>query len=111
MTTTEMTTTEMTTTFSASLEQIRTLADGDDGSYVFWLSGLAGTEKSAIARTIAREYWDKGCLVASFFSSTGPEDVRHAGKFVATIAVQLAQVPGLEVKEEKTRDEGKGAEE
>ena len=73
------------------LQQIRTWADGDDPRYIFWLSGWAGTGKSTIARTIAREYYDKGCFMASFFFSRGGGDVSHAGKFARTIAQQLAQ--------------------
>lgn len=73
------------------LQQIRTWADRDDGRYIFWLSGWAGTGKSTIARTIAREYYNKECFVASFFFSRGGGDVSHAGKFVGTIAAQLAQ--------------------
>jgi hypothetical protein len=64
--------------------------DGDDGRYIFWLSGWAGTGKSTIARTIAREYYDKECLMASFFFSRGDGDVRDAAKFVGSIATQLA---------------------
>ncbi|KAI9770023.1 MAG: hypothetical protein M1840_003735 [Geoglossum simile] len=56
------------------LQQIRTWVDGDDERYVFWLSGWAGTGKSTIARTIAREYYNKGCFIASFFFSRGGGD-------------------------------------
>ena len=73
------------------LQEILTWADGGDGPYIFWLIGLAGTGKSTIARTIAREYYAKTCLAASFFFSRGGGDVSHAGKFVGTIATQLAQ--------------------
>ena len=73
------------------LKEIRTWADGDDERYIFWLSGWAGTGKSTIARTIAREYYDKECFMASFFFLRGGGDVSHAGKFVSTIAIQLAQ--------------------
>ena len=73
------------------LQQIRAWADGDDGRYIFWLSGWAGTGKSTIARTIAREYYDRRCFMASFFFSRGGGDVGHVGKFVGTIAIQLAQ--------------------
>jgi hypothetical protein len=57
---------------------------------------LAGTGKSTIARTIAREYSEQVRLGASFFFARGGGDVGHAGKFVTSIAVQLASsVPTL----------------
>jgi len=52
---------------------------------------LAGTGKSTIAHTIARGYYDKRCLGASFFFSRGGGDVSHTGKFVGSIAMQLGQ--------------------
>ena len=63
---------------------------------MFWLNGLAGTGKSTIARTVARRYFEKKRLGASFFFTRGGGDVGHAGKFVPSIVVQLASsVPGL----------------
>jgi hypothetical protein len=62
----------------------------EDEKCVFWLSGMAGTGKSTIARTIARELHDSGHLGASFFFSRGGGDTGHAGLFVTTIARQLA---------------------
>ena len=57
---------------------------------------MAGTGKSTIARTVAREYFEKRCLGASFFFTRGGGDVGHARKFVTSIAVQLASsVPTL----------------
>jgi hypothetical protein len=57
---------------------------------------LAGTGKSTIARTVARRYFEQKRLGASFFFSRGSGDVSHAGKFVTSIAVQLANsVPTL----------------
>ena len=57
---------------------------------------MAGTGKSTIARTIAREYSERVRLGASFFFARGGGDVGHAGKFVTSIAVQLASsVPTL----------------
>jgi hypothetical protein len=57
---------------------------------------LAGTGKSTIARTVARRYFEQKCPGASFFFSRGSGDVSHAGKFVTSIAVQLANsVPTL----------------
>jgi hypothetical protein len=70
--------------------QIKTWADGQDERCIFWLNGLAGTGKSTIARTIAREYYDQKRLGASFFFSKGGGDVSRASKFFTSIAVQLA---------------------
>ena len=55
------------------------------------MNGLAGTGKSTIARTVARRYHNQNRLAASFFFSRGGGDVSHAGKFVTSIAVQLAE--------------------
>jgi hypothetical protein len=57
---------------------------------LFWLNGLAGTGKSTIARTIARQCYDQDCLGASFFFSRNSGDVGTAEKFVTSIARQLA---------------------
>jgi hypothetical protein len=72
------------------LEEIYSWADQQDEQCLFWLNGLAGTGKSTIARTVARTYYKRGRLGASFFFSRGGGDVSHAGKFVTSIAVQLA---------------------
>ena len=72
------------------LEYIRAWTDGNDKRHIFWLRGWAGTGKSTIARTVAREHYNKKRLVASFFFSRGDGDTGHAGKFVRTIAAQLA---------------------
>ncbi|KAI9854173.1 MAG: hypothetical protein M1813_001343 [Trichoglossum hirsutum] len=72
------------------LQKIYNWADRQDEQYIFWLSGLAGTGKSTIARTAARKYSERKRLGASFFFSRGGKDASHAGKFVTTIAVQLA---------------------
>ncbi|KAJ4288639.1 hypothetical protein N0V90_011876 [Kalmusia sp. IMI 367209] len=72
------------------LREIYDWAEEQDERHIFWLSGLAGTGKTTIARTVARRYYDKQQLGASFFFSRGGGDVSHAGKFVTSIAVQLA---------------------
>ncbi|OQV11244.1 NACHT domain-containing protein [Cladophialophora immunda] len=78
------------------LRKIYDWADRENSPSIFWLSGLAGTGKSTIARTVAARYSEKEALGASFFFSRGGGDVGHAGKFVTSIAVQLAyKVPGL----------------
>jgi hypothetical protein len=72
------------------LREIHDWADSLDERCIFWLNGLAGTGKSTIARTVARSYFEQRRLAASFFFSRGGGDVGHAGRFVTSIAVQLA---------------------
>ncbi|RYO00277.1 Vegetative incompatibility protein [Alternaria tenuissima] len=81
------------------LREIHVWADGDDSPSIFWLSGLAGTGKSTIAQTVAAHYHAKSRLAASFFFSRAGGDVSHAGKFITSIAVQLASsIPALKRK-------------
>ncbi|PZD22953.1 WD40 repeat protein, partial [Pyrenophora tritici-repentis] len=81
------------------LREIHDWADGDDSPGIFWLSGLAGTGKTTIVQTVAAQYHAKGRLAASFFFSRAGGDVSHAGKFITSIAVQLASsIPVLKRK-------------
>ncbi|KAF7136838.1 hypothetical protein CNMCM5793_006408 [Aspergillus hiratsukae] len=83
-------------TRTAVLEQIYDWFENNDDRPVFWLTGWAGTGKSTIARTVARQY-EKKALGASFFFSRDKEDCGSAAKFVTTIAYQLAiRSPSLE---------------
>jgi AAA ATPase domain len=78
------------------LQEIHNWADRQDEQCIFWLSGLAGTGKSTIARTVARRYLEEERLGASFFFSKGGGDISHAGKFFTSVAVQLANnIPSL----------------
>lgn len=72
------------------LNEITAWANSDDQRCVFWLNGMAGSGKSTIARTIARQYYEQDHLGASFFFSKGGGDVSDAGKFFTSIAAQLA---------------------
>jgi hypothetical protein len=49
------------------LKEIYNWVDSEDEQCIFWLSGLAGTGKSTIARTVARRYFEQKRLGASFF--------------------------------------------
>jgi hypothetical protein len=72
-------------------------AGSEQEQHIFWLNGMAGTGKSTIARTIARELREKCILGASFFFRRGGGDVAHAGMLFTSIAKQLARVsPELE---------------
>ncbi|PNP59224.1 hypothetical protein FNYG_14995 [Fusarium nygamai] len=57
---------------------------------MFWLSGMAGTGKSTIARTVAQRLHERGDLGASFFFKRGETDRGSLTKFVPTLARQLA---------------------
>lgn len=74
------------------LGKIRAWVDGDGNARIYWLKGLAGTGKSTIALTVAREQSDRGQLGASFFFKRGGGDLASTQKFAATIAAQLAEV-------------------
>ena len=80
------------------LHEIYKWADGEHSPGLFWLSGLAGTGKSTVAKTVAAHYHAKRQLAGSFFFSRGGGDVSHAGMFVTSIAVQLASIPGMKPK-------------
>ena len=69
-----------------------TWSNSADGQCIFWLSGIAGTGKSTIARTVADKLADEDQLGASFFFSRGGGDLGNAGKVITTIAFQLAKV-------------------
>jgi len=71
-------------------KQIMDWCDDPNSKCIFWLNGMAGTGKSTISRTIARELAEKKRLAASFFFTRGKKDVSHSGMFFTTIAAQLA---------------------
>ena len=73
------------------MNRIYNWADEEGEQYVFCLSSLAGTGKTTVARSVARWYYTKQRLGASFFFSRGGGDVGRAGRFVTSIAVQLAR--------------------
>jgi WD40 repeat protein len=58
--------------------------------HVFWLSGLAGTGKSSVARTIANRAQDKGRLAATYFFSRNTATTRAPTAIIPTIVYQLA---------------------
>jgi hypothetical protein len=71
------------------LRDVMNWADGDSTETIFWLSGMTGTSKSTIARTIAQSLRNNSQLAASFFSR-GQGDLGHAGKFFSTLAYQMS---------------------
>ena len=63
---------------------------GGQSRRVFWLNGLAGTGKSAIAQTFAETTFADGKLGASFFCSRDFEDRSNLQMIFPTLAFQLA---------------------
>lgn len=72
------------------LERLNEWVTGNDDRHLCWLSGIAGTGKSTIARTVASTHNDSGRLGACFFFSGRSGHLSNAKRFVTTIARQLA---------------------
>ena len=64
---------------------------------ILWLSGMAGTGKSTIARTMAQFLNTQKRLAGNFFFCRGAGDIGRASAFVSTLAHQLASIslPGV----------------
>ncbi|KAI1594577.1 WD40 repeat [Pyrenophora tritici-repentis] len=93
-------------TRTALLDEITTWANNNNGKSIFWLSGMAGTGKSTIARTVAQSFASRGQLGASFFFKKGEGERGNASRFFTTIATDLvacepSMLPGIR----KTLDE------
>jgi WD40 repeat protein len=75
------------------LRDIFTWFDNPDpsGEHVFWLNGLAGTGKSAVARTVADHVEQQGRLAATFFFSRNTVATRAPSAIIPTIVSQLAR--------------------
>ena len=73
------------------LHEIERWSESSGGSSVFWLNGLAGTGKSAIAQTISGQIFANGRLGASFFCSRGVDERSNLQLIFPTLAFQLAK--------------------
>lgn len=71
------------------LREITAWAQNPEAESCFWLNGMAGTGKSTISRTLARQFAGKGYLGANFFFKRGEGDRAGLSKFFTTIASQL----------------------
>jgi hypothetical protein len=90
----------------ALLHEITQWAGDKGGKPIFWLSGMAGTGKSTIARTIARLFASHGQLGASFFFKKGEGERGNASQFFTTIASDLVKhEPGMLAGIKKALDE------
>ncbi|KAL0943129.1 g-protein beta wd-40 repeats containing [Colletotrichum truncatum] len=73
------------------LDKIRTWSEDSSDRRIYWLSGLAGTGKSTISRTVAQGFHDRKLLGATFFFKRGETDRNKASYLFSTIARQLTR--------------------
>ncbi|GKT86188.1 vegetative incompatibility protein HET-E-1 [Colletotrichum tofieldiae] len=87
------------------LKKVDEWMNDPDAEAVFWLSGMAGTGKSTISRTVAQSLAKTNQLGASFFFKRGEGGRGHASKFFTTIASQLvSRLPMLAVRVKDATD-------
>jgi hypothetical protein len=88
------------------LRQVWDWAESSHGKCIYWLKGGAGTGKSTISRTIARQLNDKKLLGASFFFKRGEEGRNNSNWLFSTIAQQLTTtIPELGPEIQKAVEE------
>ncbi|GKZ18513.1 hypothetical protein AbraIFM66951_003393 [Aspergillus brasiliensis] len=71
------------------LERIEDWEYDESARSIFYLRGMAGTGKSTISRTVAKQFKEKRVLGASFFFKSDAGDRGHARRLFSTIARQL----------------------
>jgi hypothetical protein len=65
--------------------------DGAEGLTTLWLSGMAGTGKTAIAKTFASSMAEEGILGATFFIDRQQAERRDRSRIVQTLAYDLGK--------------------
>lgn len=93
----------------ALLDNILRWSKDPRGKCIYWISGMAGTGKSTVARTLAHKFAATGDLAASFFFKRGEGDRGSAKRFFPTIANQMVRrrpklVPAVRATIEQTPD-------
>jgi hypothetical protein len=78
-------------TREAVLSKLIAWSTANDGYPVCWLEGPAGSGKSTILHTIAKQCDDEERLAFSFFFSRGKADRSDTAKVIPTFAYQLAK--------------------
>ncbi|EED23321.1 G-protein beta WD-40 repeats containing protein, putative [Talaromyces stipitatus ATCC 10500] len=71
------------------LQDIGDWVNNPEAKFIFWLSGMAGTGKSTVSRTVAKTLAGKGSLGASFFFKRGEGHRGNTKRFFPTVIRQL----------------------
>ncbi|KAJ3509439.1 hypothetical protein NMY22_g16290 [Coprinellus aureogranulatus] len=74
----------------ALLAQLLAWAEAKDSNHAFWLNGIAGTGKTAVAETLCSHLSDRGLLGASFFCSIKVQDLSDVHHIIPSLAKTLA---------------------
>jgi WD40 repeat protein len=82
-------------TRTALLQEIEDWEMDDTDTTIYWLKGITGCGKTAIAQTVAERSAAKGRLCGSFFCSRDFEDRRNLRLIFPTVAHQMAHHPNL----------------
>ncbi|KLO07807.1 hypothetical protein SCHPADRAFT_632004 [Schizopora paradoxa] len=78
-------------TCKAILDKIKAWAAKDGQPQIMWISGLAGTGKSTVAKTIATWAADEGILGGNYFFSRDMMELRKSSHVIPTIAYHLSE--------------------
>jgi hypothetical protein len=89
------------------LEDISHWIEEPSSKNIFWLTGVAGTGKTTVAKSVAEIATTLGVFVASFFFSRASNDRRDYQRVIPTIAYQLARHDGLRSSIVASVDENK----
>ncbi|KAH7327635.1 hypothetical protein B0J17DRAFT_680411 [Rhizoctonia solani] len=79
------------TTRKTTLTLLNQWADHSMGPKIMWMGGMAGTGKTTIAYTLAKDLDSRSQLAASFFCTRAGTDCNEANRIIPTIAYQLAR--------------------
>lgn len=74
----------------ALLAQLLTWAEDPDSAHAFWLSGMAGTGKTAVSRTLCHQLLKRSLLGGSFFCSIKVQDRSDVRNIIPSLARTLA---------------------
>ncbi|KAJ3525009.1 hypothetical protein NMY22_g10751 [Coprinellus aureogranulatus] len=74
----------------ALLAQLLDWAEAKDSNHAFWLNGIAGTGKTAVAETLCSQLSDRGLLGASFFCSIKVKELSDVHHIIPSLAKTLA---------------------